>query len=501
MIPGPRQAWQYEASRHGGVNSLGAIELAPVPAGVLRDFLEILFSRKWFVLLFFVVASGTAVIVNTVLTRPVYQARAQLLIAPDREEVARLTMPPSPTGRTFSYDEQTARAVELLSGRFLAERVVRTIGPLTLYPRLTDPPFPLLERFIAHTTDSPQVIFEKAVQKFLENVDAQPAGKSSIVGVSFKHENPEMAAKAVNALCEAYVGRTLSLQKNPRTDAFFQGQFDILRGKLSESEAKLAAVKSAHRITSSVKDEQELALKEQMALRTALAETRSKEAEAASRMARLREQLAALELQESELSTRFTDRNPTLRNVRDQIAALRAKLAAVEDTKRYGTSATRDGSLYALLQQEVLRSEAEATALRARADAQAAKLSASERRLDELARGAAEIESLEQRVRDDRDSYRLYQTKYEESRISRAMDSERIASVRIIDSAVPPAEPLNGKQRVKLLLSIAFAALGGIVLALALHFVSGRVQTISDVERALHLPVLAAIPELPLKPN
>jgi len=151
------------------------------------------------------------------------------------------------------------------------------------------------------------------------------------------------------------------------------------------------------------------------------------------------------------------------------------------------------------LQQDVLRAEAEANALHAREAAQAEKLSETERRLDELGRGASEIERLEQRVRDDRDSFRLYQTKYEESRISRAMDSERIASVRIIDAAVPPAEPLNGRQRVKLMLSFAFAALGGVVLALTLHFISGRIQTISDVERALQLPVLASIPELPFK--
>jgi len=361
MISGPRQAWQYEAFPRSGLGGIGAVQMAPAPAGVLRDFLQILFSRKWFVLLFFVGASGTAAIVTTVITRPVYQARAQLLISPDREEAARLTMAPPALGRAFSYDEQTARAIELLSSRFLAERVVRTIGPLALYPRLTDHPFPLLERFIVRTTD-PQVIFDQAVQQFLANVDAESAGKSSIVGVSFKHENPDMAAKAVNMLCDAYVERNLGLQKNPRTDAFFQEQFDILRRKLGESEAKLASAKAARRITSNVKDEQELVVKEQMSLRTALNETRSKEAESASRMARLRDQLgntmrdpgaadrardqlAALEVQESELSTRFTDNYPTLRNVREQIAALRTKLEAVEGTKRYGTSATRDGSL------------------------------------------------------------------------------------------------------------------------------------------------------------
>jgi uncharacterized protein involved in exopolysaccharide biosynthesis len=234
MIHGPRPAWQYEALPRGGLSAIGTVQMAPAPSGVLRDFLQILFSRKWFVLLFFIGAGGTAAFVTTVLTRPVYQARAQLLISPDREEAARLTMSPPAIGRAFSYDEQTARAIEMLSSRFLAERVVRTVGPLTLYPRLTEPPFPLLERtfpllerFIARTTE-PRVIFDRAVQQFLANVDAAPAGKSSIVEVSFRHENPDMAAKAVNALCDAYVERDLTLQKNPRTNAFFQEQFDIL---------------------------------------------------------------------------------------------------------------------------------------------------------------------------------------------------------------------------------------------------------------------------------
>src|SRR5205814_4757494 len=138
--------------------------------------------------------TATVALVTLMLSKPMYQARAQILVSPDRDEVANLTMPSGRVTRGFNSDEQTARTIELLVGRFLGERVVRSIGPVSLYPKLRDSPLQALPMLSGPPLDE-QALLEKAVGRFLQNVDAEVVGKSSIVSVGFKHEDPAIAAR------------------------------------------------------------------------------------------------------------------------------------------------------------------------------------------------------------------------------------------------------------------------------------------------------------------
>ncbi len=99
----------------------------------------------------------------------------------------------------------------------------------------------------------------------------------------------------------------------------------------------------------------------------------------------------------------------------------------------------------------------------------------------------------------DEQNYRFYLTKFEESRISSAMDAEKIASVRVIEPAEPPRRPVSSKARLRLVLGLIFGGVGGVAIAFFLHLTSGRFDTDDDVEDYLGLPVLASIPELDVK--
>ena len=486
-------------------------------SGTLRDILHVLFKHKGTIVLFFLSTMFTVTIVNSFFIKTEYQATTQLLLSPDREQVANLTLSPSGVQAQkvgLNAEEQTARMMEMLGGRYLAERVVQSIGPAVLYSDLDEPwwSFGLQQQ---EQTDA-QELLDRAVEKFRQHVLAEPAGKSQLVNLSFRHRDPVMAAKTVNLLAAAYLDRQLGVQKNPKADAFFQEQFQILKQELQESEKKLESFKQSNGITSSVKDEQELILRQHVTLRTALHETLSQRAEAASRMAQVRSQLAntsrtpgttnhlrdkltALELQENELALRQTAENPMLRGLREEIRLVREKLSQEEATKLFGTVSSGGSNLYGQLQQELLHNETDELALRARQEAQTAKLADSQRRLDVLDRIGVEFNHLQQQVQGDEQNNRLYLTKFEESRISSAMDAEKIASVRVIEPAEPPRRPLGSKARLRLVLGLIFGALGGIATAFLLQLTSGRLNTNDDVERYLELPVLASIPEFDVK--
>jgi uncharacterized protein involved in exopolysaccharide biosynthesis len=494
-------------------------EIVENPTGsLLRDFLHVLFKRKWLILAFFLSTFITVASFSVWLSKPKYQATSQILVSPGREHIADLSLT---TGGavaprlSFNADEEMARTIEMLTGRFLAERVIQAIGPAALYPDLENHAGPFFGLLSKRPLDE-QGQLEVAIGRFSENIYAEPAGKSALINVSFRHEDPEMAAKVVNLLGEQFLERHLGVQKNPRTEVFFQEQFDLLKQKLQESERKLEEFKQRNEVTSTVRDEQELAVKQQVISQTALSDTRKQLAEIASRMQELRSQLGNtsrsagtinilqdkltnLELQENELALRMTAEHPTLRSVREEIKVVREKLEQMEGSKAYGTSVSRDGSLFAKLQEELLHNEAEQRALRSRADAEIAKLADVQKRLATLDRVDVEFNHLNQQLQLDQQNYKLYVTKFEESRISDAMDAEKIASIRVIEAAQAPRSPLNTKLNIKLLLGLLFGLVGGIALALFLEFLGGRLDTTEDVERYLELPVLASIPELRLR--
>jgi polysaccharide biosynthesis protein PslE len=496
------------------------------PGMSLRNLAHIVYRRKWLVLVVFLcsAAAATAITLRT-LGKPVFLATSQILVSPSREQVVD---PTSKAGGAvapwegFNAVEQTAWVREILTGRFLAERVVKTIGTTVLYPQETQEKWEwwsTILRFLG-VDEAPisapvdqRVVLGEAVDAFLENVSADPVGRSSIISISFKHHDPQIAAKVVNLLGEMYLERHLGVQKNPKSDTFFREQFQVLKRELSEAEEAVLAFKQRNGITSSVKQEQELVLKQQSDLRRELTEVKSRQAEVQSRDAELRRQLAnttrtpsivgqlrqkltALEIQEGELALRFTAQNPALRGVRDEIQKLQARISDIESANLYGSESSQD-SLYAILQTQLLSNVAEGRALRAREETHTAKFAELQARLNSLEQLQTDFNHLEKQLQMDEN--RLYLTKFEESRISGAMDQEKIASVRVIEQAQAPSKPLSSKRKRKVLLCILLSAIGAMGLPFVLQFLSRSLDTAEDVERSLGLPVLASIPRLGVK--
>lgn len=496
---------------------LSAANMYPAPpsGNFLRSIVHVLFKRKWLILSFFLIVTVTASVALVKLNKTLYQASAQIAVAPGRENVSDLSLPTAGavTPRfNFVLDEQIARASELITSRYLAERVVREIGPTVLYPDLIQSSSSsLLAAFFPPKPMTEDVLLEAAVGRYQEQLWVD-AGKSSFLTITFRHPNPEMAARVVNLLCDRYIDRHLSVTKNPESKAFFEQQFDQLKKKVAESEERFRQFKIRYGITGTIHDEEDSVAKQAAALRAGVIDARSLAAESQSRAAQLKGQLAgtaknssvitalqekltALELEESAMALRYTAANPSLIALRDQIKGLRASLKDAEGGKSYGTTA-RDGSLYGRLQEDALRAEAERSAHAAREASQSGKLNELTSRLAALNAVETEYNHLEQQLALDQQNFKLYQTKFEESRINEAMDAEKIASVRITDKAKVPINPVNAKLPLKMGLGAAFGLFGGVALAFLLQILGGRLETAEDVERVLNLPVLASIPRL-----
>jgi len=499
-----------------------AMENIDLPRTSLRDFLHVLFKRKTQILLFFAVTFVT-VAAATFIARPTYRATAQILVKLGRENVYMPASSGSNPVINFNHEEQINSEIEILKSRSLAMEVLQSLGPAAVYDDLADGPTDVRASVIP-AAGGGKTPAEKALLRMEKALEVEGIKKSNVIEVSFKHTDPQTAAAVVNSLANHFLDRHLSVHKTPQSYGFFQQQSEFLKNKMNRAEDRLQELKKQYDVTA-LDEQQSILLKQSAALRTALNETLSQAVEVENRIQELQQQLAAvpktipqgeevdhnpylintlearlveLQLKEKDLLTKYTEQSRLVKNVREEIEIVSRKLADNQQ-KRYGSSRTGINPTFQQLQQELLRSRADYRALMAKSQAQRGQLSDYKKELDALNQLETEYRQLQQEVDVDRQNYQLYLTKFEESRISDAMDAQKIAGVTLIEPAQAPLKPVSPKKMLNLVLGLFLGALGGLGLAFFLEYLDDSLGEIDDVEEQLQLPVLGVLPELQCK--
>ena len=487
----------------------------PVRAS-LRDFLIVIFKRKFQILLIFLVTFST-VTVATLLARPTFEATGQILVKPGRENIYTPTTGSTIPEASINREEQINSEIEILKNPSLAQEVVETIGPAYIYPSLDKKKKGDSVSDISSSQEQ-ATLLKNALLKFHKNLDIRGIKKSNIIEIRFKHTNPQMAAAVVDMLAQLYIDKHLAVYKTPHSYEFFLQQSVFLKDRLTEAENKLNDLKAQYNITA-LAEQQTILMQRTHDLRMSLNQTLSQEAEVQKRVQLLGQQLAAspkssskskeisqhsyiinaleerlveLQLKEKELLAKNTPQSRLVQNVRDEIKIVQQKLAKEEDN-RYGKTQSGANPANRRLHEELVHNKIELRALGAKRRSQKLQLALYQKELDEFNKIEVLHNLLQQEVDVDRQNYQLYLTKFEESRISDAMDSQKIASVHLIEPAQIPLKPVSPKVLLNLVLGLLMGAFGGLGLAFLLNFMDDSLNTVEDVENALGVPVLISI--------
>ncbi len=465
------------------------MEIEKAPSLSLKDLLIVTFKRKTQILVFFGATVCIAAIASFMQT-PIYEATGQILVKTGREDIyvpvaPGESLPNAPIKRSSS--EQINGEIEILRSRFLAEKVVNSLGIAVIYKDLDG---------------TGQSLLSKAGARFEKALTVAPVEESSVINISFKHTSPRMAATVVNTLVELYLERHLEVHKRPDLEGFFENQYVLLKDQTELAEEKLQAFRNQHDLTT-LEEEQNILLGQEADLRTQLNNNLSQRAEIENRIQQLHNQLTTtpetipqnlinqtmnnlharlveLELQEHELLTKYTDQSRLVQRLRGEIQMVRRRLGEHR---------------LEIIQQEILRNEADLQALKAKGETQRTQLAAIQKRHGKLNRLVLEFDRLRQAVEVLRENYRLYLTKFEQARISDAMDKEKIANVRLIEPA-HRGKRVSPNIRLNMILAIFLGGSGALGLAYLSEHLADSLEKDEDVENLLHLPVLASIPLL-----
>jgi capsular exopolysaccharide synthesis family protein len=459
----------------------------------LWDYVHVLVRRRRVALAVFA-AVATLATVRTLLTKPVYEATAQLLI--EKSDPSVLNFKGVTEERAGSgIDDYYQTQYKLLQSRSLARRVIEKLD------LLDDPEYggPRGKHQIASILalppgQSPEM--EAAISALLANTSVRPVRNSRLVNVAVASGNAGLSARATNALAELYIQQSLDLRFETSSEAgqWLGAQIEEQRRKVEEADKRLQEVKAREGLVN-IEERRALVDQRLKELGTALNERKTErlQKEALYRqmanapnpeelpevmrsgvVQSLRIELATLERQQAQLLERYLDQHPEVVRVKNQINETRQKLrsearAVIRSAENdYKAAAAQEASVASALEaakQEALQIGARAVTY----DSQKREVEAATQVLNSLMARAKETD---------------------------VASELKSTNIRIVDPAVVPAYPVKPRKTRDIAMGLLLGLFLGVGLAFFLEYLDNSLKTPDDVRQHLGAPLLGVVPEL-----
>ena len=482
----------------------------------LQDYLRVLYTGRWIIVAsFLVVLLATAYYTFT--TQPVYQAKATILVETQglREQALFDVNYLNPQSTVITNQ------IEILKSRNLAERVVLALETAAYRDSLSI--------FKPDSRGNYKVLREQ-IDWIMEHLTIISKPETDIIEITFAASTPFEAAEIGNEVANTFrqLNKEYNLTEFKDLRNFLEFQLRKKSEELRKSEDILRVYREDEKLVSLSDRTRELISRvgqsqaELEATMVGLEGAQERKRNLEKQLDERRQQLATevsqisspllVELQKEyarlvnekvkyeSLIAQERTIDPKvyeleLKNQSGRIRAVQQRLQ--EEAQRIAnTSMVSDPLQIAQnLIGEVLALETEIKGSSARINALREVVEQYERELSQLPGQGLELARLERQVEVDRNTFILLTEKLEETKIAEAGQKE---SVRVIDQAIEPENPVSPNKRLNLLLG-ALIGLGlGIGLTFLMEFFDDSIKN-PDVLERMGLPILAIIPEISSK--
>ncbi len=496
-----------------------------------RDVVQVLFRRKWIIVLFFVLVSSAAAIYAFVAPE-IFQSQAKLLIRIGREN---LSVDPSvvagPTmGVSQNRENELNSELTILSSRFLAEQVVDKVGETALMEKPHEPsakeqvfqiiqkmkslPMTLLASINPPSPLSPR---DQAVGTLMGGTAVELEKKTNIISVKFDARDPETARQTLETLVTAYLERHIKVYASQASPQFFEDQSKKFEEELAKREKERDQFRVSNGISSI--DAQKTALLQQVTTMdgersNAEAEARASEARVASlertlqgksptlvtsetsglanqTAEKLKANLTDMKLKETDMSARYPDTYRPLSELREQIKQAEIMLKKERDSLTTTTKGLDPNRQALQLQLDTERAALDSQ--KAREESISAEIGRVSTKLAELTAKEAEMTRLDRDVEVANTEYRDYREGLQRARISQAMDMDKVSNVSVVQPATVSPIPVKPQKMRIIALGLFLGLFGGVFLAFVREYMDDTLHNKEDVEAKLGVPVLAVI--------
>ena len=492
----------------------------------LRDYLAVIFRRKWTIFAIFLVIVVT-VGIHTFRLKPLYQASATVEInttQPQMTPFLERWQPP-----IYDQGRYLKTQADILKSRTLAMRVVEVLD-LENHPEFNpkeeeDSGFSISKAlgyvfslFRSKDEEKPQTAGDEVDEEELKRynlADMIAAGLqvkaytkygegSYILEVSYTSHDPKLCADVVNTLISEYIKFDLEkrIQATKLGHRYLQKQIEKVQAKLEAAEEKLNKFAKQHdivylsQISKGNENGRDIATAQLESLSEQLNLAKAKRIELESLYKQslknpddvpqvvenellntLKEQLAGLEKKYAELSAVFTPKYPKLKRLRSEIRALKKQIAR---QKRLIVATIKNRYLTALKNEKMLEKA----------------LEAQKKKVASLKRMAIDYKILKREVDTNQQIYELLLQKSKELDVEVGIKS---SNIHPIDKALVPMFPFKPNRFKNMVLAIFMGLFCGVFGAFVIEYFDNTFKSPEEVERHLGLPILGTIPHITLK--
>jgi polysaccharide biosynthesis transport protein len=463
--------------------SLGHETTALSPA----DFRKIIIKRKWVILICLIAGIGIA-LYHVFTTIPQYEAVSRVSI--DFSRSTNIGIEDVIESKLAGGDESDEKRQTELRIMQSDSVVMDVINALDLYHQR---PFSDLFKKQPYTGHLTPLLRYKLIHLFLgdEKVIVEPG--TQIVEISFRNPDPQIAAKVVNAIVQAYMDRDLRsrFEGTTRVSNWLSQQLSTLKSQVQSSQQELTQYQEKNNLVGIGPSGASLVTDDLHTVNDELAQARADRIvkEARYRMAQtrnpdllvsvspgvltdLRSQEADLMVQKAQLQSKFGPEYPKLREVDKQLASVRSDIQneITNLTQRFQTEYEAAVKTENLLQQ---------------------RLDVTKQQAFRENESAAQFEILQHGAESASELYDALQMKLKEAGITAGLNSNNID---VIDTAMVPPYPVLPQKRSDVMFGFLGGLIAGLILAVFLESMDDTLRTSDDAEAVSQLPALAVIP-------
>ena len=374
----------------------------------------------------------------------------------------------------------------------------------------------LLSSFFSRKPPSPELLIAAAVSKLDSQLEVEPMRQSTLIRLAYRCADREESASVLNTLAALYLEKHTEMHRPQGAYEFFREQADRYRKGLRRLEARLSAVASDPEAASPqlLKEAtlqrmaQFQADREHTRASIAVAEERVQALEklgtsvptrtvtqiriSSMTLEGLRTKLLDLELKRTELMRLFQPGYPELQIVVNQIEQTRQAIESHEKAPPTEEVTDRDPT-HEWIRSEAMKTRAELSGLRARADTIENVLLDYNKKAQKLIQMEIASEDLLRQVKLEKDNYLTYAKKQEDARISDELDRHRIVNVAIAEPATAPFSPSGPGKAGLMFLAAALAAAVSVGLAFVVDSGDPTLRSAEEVQACLDVPVAAVL--------
>jgi polysaccharide biosynthesis transport protein len=340
-------------------------------------------------------------------------------------------------------------------------------------------------------------VAQTVLREFKDRLSVDPVRRSRLVQISFESQDPEIAARAANALAENYIQENLESrwQAAQKASEWLSKQLESFKAKLerSEDDLQLYAQKNGLLFLETEKGDTENIVNERLRqlqdeLTKAQAERYAKESiyrltEAGDYsalpgvvdnklMQELTARLSEFERQKAALTPTFNSDYPKVKEIQSQIDEIERRLN--EERKR-AAQGIADDYLAATRREGLVREAFEQQ----------------QEQANLVAGRTVQYNILKREVDTNKQLYEGLLQRLKEAGVSAGMNA---SNIRVVDAAVPPTRPVRPRPALNLGLALLLGLGFGVGIAFVQEHLDNTLKNSDDIERILRVPALALIP-------